>query len=68
MATLASWLALGISSLPSEGGIIGGLPQELGIYVGSGDPNTGPHIRVTSTLTTELFPASPREACGRVGK
>lgn len=49
MATLPSWLALGISSLPSEGGIIGGLPQELGIYVGSGDPNTGPHIRVTST-------------------
>lgn len=34
--------------------------------VGSGDPNIDPHIHAASTLTTELSPPGPREACGRM--
>lgn len=68
MATLASWLALGISSLPSEGGIIGGLLQELGISVGPGDSNTGPHTRVTNSFTMELLPARPQRTLWEDGK
>lgn len=41
---------------------IGGLLQELGIYVSSGDPNISPYTRVTSTFTTELSPARPQRS------
>lgn len=40
----------GCLSLPSKAGITGGLPRPLGIYVASGDPNSGSHVCMVSTF------------------
>jgi len=43
-------------SLPSQTGTTRKLPHPPGIYVGSGDLNSGPHTRVASPSTMELSP------------
>lgn len=54
--SLTSQLALNFLFLPSTGG----LAYPPGIYVDSGDPNSGPHVYIVSPLTTgvSLGPAS----------
>lgn len=48
--SLTSQLALNFLFLPSTGG----LAYPPGIYVDSGDPNSGPHVYIVSPLTTEV--------------
>lgn len=46
-------------SLPSEARIVGGLPHPLGMHVGSGGLNLGPHACAAGTLAAEPSPQSP---------